>query len=239
MTLADVFSRMRSRNLEDQWWVNLDGTTEAEPMPLVEAAELVRIREPGRVLLLNAAEMDQEDWIEVDLLGHSPPVSEAHDTGADGQPRPPVEIPAHPEGLLETEFIGYGGFWIRVGAYLIDFIVLFIPLLILSVVLRTLAPTGGLSVDLMENLFSMMVWWLYYAGLHSSEWQASVGKRALGLKVVDEDGKRISFARATGRYFAGILSALPLGFGYLMVAFTQRKQGLHDFIAGTMVVRVR
>lgn len=240
MTLADVFARMRSQDLEDQWWVNLDGTTEPEPMALVEAAELVQIREPRQVLLLNAREMDGEDWIEVDLLGGgklSP--QEPDDAASVDSPAPvPVETPSNPEQLLEPEFIGYGGFWVRVGAYLIDFIVLFIPLVIITAVLRPLGPAGGVSVELMDNLVSMAVWWLYYAGLHSSKWQASVGKRAFGLKVVDESGQRISFARATGRYFAGFLSAILLGFGYLMVAFTRRKQGLHDFIAGTMVLRV-
>jgi uncharacterized RDD family membrane protein YckC len=60
---------------------------------------------------------------------------------------------------------------------------------------------------------------------------------ALGIIVTDLEGRRIGFGRATGRYFAKILSALILGIGFLMVAFTQRKQGLHDMIAGTLVVR--
>jgi uncharacterized RDD family membrane protein YckC len=59
---------------------------------------------------------------------------------------------------------------------------------------------------------------------------------AVRLKVTTVEGKRISFARATGRYFAKWLSALPLGLGYLMVSFDEEKQGLHDRIAGTLVL---
>lgn len=78
--------------------------------------------------------------------------------------------------------------------------------------------------------------WLYYALLESSSRQATIGKMALGLIVIDEEGERITFARATGRHFAKILSTLVFFVGYLMVAFTQRKQGLHDLIAGTLVI---
>ena len=59
----------------------------------------------------------------------------------------------------------------------------------------------------------------------------------LGMKVTDLYGNRISFARATGRHFAKFISGLMLGFGFLMVAFTERKQGLHDIVAGTLVRR--
>jgi uncharacterized RDD family membrane protein YckC len=79
--------------------------------------------------------------------------------------------------------------------------------------------------------------WLYEAILESSSKQATVGKMALGLKVTDEYGQRISFARASARYFSKILSRMILLIGYIMVGFTQRKQGLHDMIAGTLVVR--
>ncbi|MDX6593454.1 MAG: hypothetical protein QOJ13_2650 [Gaiellales bacterium] len=65
---------------------------------------------------------------------------------------------------------------------------------------------------------------------------ATLGRRALGIKVTDVEGNRITFARATGRYFAKILSALTLLIGYIMAAFTARKQALHDLIAGTLVV---
>ena len=77
--------------------------------------------------------------------------------------------------------------------------------------------------------------WLYFALMESSTRQATLGKMALDMKVTDDEGNRISFGRATGRYFAKILSALILLIGFIMVAFTDRKRGLHDMIAGTLV----
>jgi uncharacterized RDD family membrane protein YckC len=79
--------------------------------------------------------------------------------------------------------------------------------------------------------------WLYEALLTSSSWQATVGKKILGLKVTDEVGNRISFGRASGRYFAKILSSMLLFIGYIMAAFTDRKRALHDMLAGTVVRR--
>src|SRR5262249_48371563 len=79
--------------------------------------------------------------------------------------------------------------------------------------------------------------WLYEALLESSEWQATVGKMIFGMKVTDLAGNRISFGQATARYFAKWLSAASLCIGFLMVAFSARKQGLHDILAGTLVQR--
>jgi uncharacterized RDD family membrane protein YckC len=84
---------------------------------------------------------------------------------------------------------------------------------------------------------STVAQWLYFALLESSSKQATVGKMALGIRVTDLDGRRITFGRATGRHFGKILSGLILGIGFLMAAFTERKQALHDMLAGTLVVR--
>lgn len=78
--------------------------------------------------------------------------------------------------------------------------------------------------------------WIYEAGLESSSKQATLGKMALGLRVTDKYGRRITFARASGRYFSKLLSRI-LMIGYIMAGFTARKQALHDMIAGTLVVR--
>lgn len=82
-----------------------------------------------------------------------------------------------------------------------------------------------------------MINWLYFALLESSSMQGTLGKKALGMIVTDLDGNRIGFGRATGRYFAKFLSAIILLIGFVMVAFTQRKQGLHDIIASTLVYK--
>lgn len=84
---------------------------------------------------------------------------------------------------------------------------------------------------------STLINWLYFALMESSGRQATLGKMALGIVVTDLNGDKIGFGRATGRYFAKILSGLILFIGFIMVAFTQKKQGLHDMIAGTLVVK--
>jgi uncharacterized RDD family membrane protein YckC len=79
--------------------------------------------------------------------------------------------------------------------------------------------------------------WLYEALMESSSYQATLGKMIFGMKVTDLSGNRISFGRATGRHFAKWISGMILGIGYIMVGFTERKQGLHDLLAGTLVRR--
>lgn len=80
--------------------------------------------------------------------------------------------------------------------------------------------------------------WLYFALFQASRKQATLGQMALGIRVTDLEGRRISFARASGRHFAHIITGLTFGIGYLTVLFTEKKQCVHDMIAGTMVERV-
>jgi uncharacterized RDD family membrane protein YckC len=123
----------------------------------------------------------------------------------------------------------YAGFWRRVGGLLIDSILLSVVLTPLYLALRDqLATWSALQTG---------VTWLYFALMESSTRQATLGKMAMGIVVTDMDGNRIGFGRATGRYFAKIISGLILGIGYLMAAFTRRKQGLHDLIVGTLVLK--
>ena len=144
----------------------------------------------------------------------------------------------------------YGGFWIRVLAWLIDAILIGIVLLPLSLALGLGTGFRGFSTDvstisislaraLTRGALRLFVVWLYEALMTSSSYQATLGKLAVGLKVTDLQGNRISFAHATGRVFAKILSAMILGIGFLMVAFTEKKQGLHDMLAGTLVRKTR
>jgi len=85
---------------------------------------------------------------------------------------------------------------------------------------------------------SLVFTWLYHALMESSEWQATVGKKALGLVVTDMAGQRVSFARSTGRHFGKIITNMvPLFIGYIMAGFTEKKQALHDMLAGCLVLR--
>ena len=78
--------------------------------------------------------------------------------------------------------------------------------------------------------------WLYYAIMESSNLQATLGKLALGIKVTDLEGNRITFGRASGRHFAKMISNMTAYIGYVLAAFTERKQALHDMIAGCLLV---
>lgn len=145
--------------------------------------------------------------------------------------------------------MNYAGFWVRVGAYLIDVLILFVAQFILIALFGDPVIEGSssdfqvgfnMSASSSSPLLDLVLIVLaiaYFAGLESSKMQATLGKRALGLVVTDMNGNRISFLRALGRYLAKILSGLILFIGYIMVAFTERKQGLHDLLASTLVLK--
>jgi uncharacterized RDD family membrane protein YckC len=139
---------------------------------------------------------------------------------------------AEPMGGMPVQATAYAGFWRRFAAYIIDAILLSIVLVPLALVFRDPDQQTTISSPL-----STAIGWLYFALMESSGRQATLGKMALGIVVTDLEGNRIGFGRATGRYFAKILSALILFIGFIMIAFTQKKQGLHDMIASTLVVK--
>lgn len=121
--------------------------------------------------------------------------------------------------------VEYAGFWRRFAAAIIDGLIL------------SVASTTVIFVSLgIAYPFTLVVGWLYYSLMESSSTQATLGKMALNIKVTDLDGRRISFGRATGRYFGKIVSAIILLVGYIMIAFTEKKQGLHDMMANTLVL---
>ena len=165
-------------------------------------------------------------------------------------------IPAYP-GYAAVPRVEYAGFWPRFLAFLIDnvvvgiaFVLILIPLIFLtglSGFIGAIHPGEDMNdvgaFMLMGLIFlaatvSLVFTWLYHALMESSEWQATVGKRLLGLVVTDMAGQRVSFGRATGRHFAKIITNMvPAFIGYIMAGFTERKQALHDMLAGCLVLR--
>lgn len=145
----------------------------------------------------------------------------------------------------------YAGFWERFAAVFIDGIILYIVGYVIGMVLGkpsneeilALSQSEGFSGAMKatyfssSNMVSLVVQWLYVALLISGPWQATLGKRALGIKVTSTKGERISFLNATGRYFATFLSAIILLIGYFMMLWDDKKQTLHDKLAGTLVVK--
>jgi uncharacterized RDD family membrane protein YckC len=153
--------------------------------------------------------------------------------------------------------VAYAGFWLRLVAFLIDQLVLAIPgflALVIAVAffgLQLPGPDADLTeiADLTEmptprGVFLategvlLAINWLYFALMESSSWRGTLGKRALGVAVTDLNGKRITFGRASGRFFGKLLSMMTLGVGYVMAAVTDKKQALHDVLAKCLVVRM-
>ena len=163
----------------------------------------------------------------------------------------PVANYAQPEMLSYGHQIPYAGFWLRFVALVIDWIVLFalscVAALPLGVLMRGVTGLDGSrngSVAAAEGVLAILLQliyiaipWLYFALMESSTRQATLGKMAVGIYVTDLNGNRVSFGRATGRYFAKWISGVILCIGFIMAAFTERKQALHDIIASTLVVR--
>jgi len=135
----------------------------------------------------------------------------------------------------------YAGLWKRFAAFLFDISVLNIVSFIvkLSIGIPFDVITGKTKLYgyyTFSFILNVLLAWIYSAVMESSVKQATLGKIALGIIVTDLSGKRISFGKATRRYFSKIISGIILGIGFFMIAFTKRKQGLHDIIAGCLVL---
>ena len=153
--------------------------------------------------------------------------------------------------------IAYAGFWLRFVAYIVDNLIVGIPLAIVAVLfffgagglqaIRELQPNeepgprfiaflfawvgGFLVVALISN-------WLYFAYFETSSWQGTPGKKMLNLYVTDLNGSAVTFGRASGRFFARIITRMiPLGIGYILAGVTEKRQALHDMIASCLVLR--
>ena len=151
----------------------------------------------------------------------------------------------------------YAGFWIRFVAIIIDYLIVgavsaFIIIPVLGAVgimgsVGNFSEMGEMDEGLLAGmvaaltgtlaLVNIVVNWLYFALMESSNWQATLGKRAVGVKVTNEQGGRINFITATIRYIGKIVSGAILLIGYTMAPFTEKKQALHDMIASTYVVK--
>jgi len=133
----------------------------------------------------------------------------------------------------------YAGFWVRLGATLIDTVIMMIVLGIpLALIYSEQNSQGGLYIrgfwDFMLSYvvpIAATIWfWLRFLG--------TPGKMVLKLRVVDaKTGGKLSIGQAIGRYFAYLVSMLPLGLGFIWIAFDSKKQGWHDKLAGSLVIR--
>ncbi len=177
---------------------------------------------------------------------------------------PTSGAPAYAPAPVTTH---YGGFWIRFVAYFVDSLIVGVPMtVIILIAVFAFGAFSGIFAQ-MKNMpdnadpnlafqqfmsiigplfgayalllvCGLVIGWLYFALMESSERQATFGKAMLNLRVMDAKGNRLSFGHASGRFFAKIVTNLvPFAIGWIMAGFTAKKQALHDFIAGTIVIK--
>lgn len=160
-------------------------------------------------------------------------------------PSTPYQTPSsHPEAALVSAY-AFAGFWKRVIAYILDGIIFSILFGILAFLLGgslfSMSSQSPANIMAIFGIYALIypAWWLYFALMESSSSQATFGKKIVGIKVTDLNGQPIGFGHATGRHFAAFITQMTFTIGYLMAAFTARKQSLHDLVASTLVVNDR
>jgi uncharacterized RDD family membrane protein YckC len=191
-----------------------------------------------------------QEWAPISSLAHELGLGAAAAPAAsEVDPyRAPQSLSADADNFVDGTDVVYAGFWRRWAALFLDQLIISIPLAtvfgIVSAVVSLGAagsngePNVGLIIGL-ESVYYLVyfgVAFYYFAWQESSAAQATIGKRALGIKVTDGNGRRISFKHAAGRWFAASLSYLSMYIGYAMAGFTERKRALHDIVANTLVV---
>ena len=180
-------------------------------------------------------------WEPVSSVAELMPAANTNELAAHAAPAAAASMSAYVEDSTLSQAVVYSGFWRRVAASLIDSVILGVVGAILGIVLGVAMVSGGTDdtevVELTGNVVGLFLGWLYYALMESSSKQATIGKMVMGIKVTDLEGNQISFARASGRHFGKIISSLILAIGYLMMLWTEKKQTLHDKMAGCLVVK--
>ncbi|MBZ5661817.1 MAG: RDD family protein [Acidobacteriia bacterium] len=163
--------------------------------------------------------------------------------------QPAEVIPAIPAASVALVRPAYAGFWLRACAFAID-------TFILSFFFATLAsayPTQLMTfpdqntqsllaiphVTFTGFILLFVIMWAYYVFFETSSWQATPGKRLFRLYVTDLAGGKITLQRSSMRYFGRKISEVTFLVGYLIAAFTEKKQALHDIMAGCLVLRRR
>jgi uncharacterized RDD family membrane protein YckC len=145
----------------------------------------------------------------------------------------------------------YGGFWLRFAAYIIDTVIIAVPVFLVAfifgIIIGITHANSGSNVNAFDasnpamgcciDIIAIVGAWLYWAMMESSNKMATLGKMAVGLKVTDMAGRKISFGQASGRFFGKIISGIIIYIGFMMAGWTEKKQALHDIMASTLVVR--
>lgn len=161
------------------------------------------------------------------------------------------EFPSYPRDAAEREEaavpdepeLALAGWWSRVGAYLLDILVLLVPLFVVFVAVLASQPDdddGAWAVLGLVYLASLVLPFVYFTVMHGGERGQTLGKRALGIRVVDQKGGSIGYGKAFGRYgivFLLSIFFLPLVLDYLWPLWDSKNQALHDKVVSSVVVR--
>ena len=142
---------------------------------------------------------------------------------------------------MDPKSTQYAGFWQRLAAAVLDdTLVLILANMLISVsnFYRYIVDSNEVFITSFIFIFLVLLRWSYSAGMESSPLRATIGKLAIGLYVANMDGGRVTFRQATGRFFGKVLSSLILCIGYIMAAFTPKKQALHDQLSNCLVMRL-
>jgi uncharacterized RDD family membrane protein YckC len=142
--------------------------------------------------------------------------------------------------------VKYAGFWIRLLAYAIDMVLVYILAAVVGMVIVGISflfgglntgdsPESSLVLQALPLTVLIGVVLVYYTFFQSRAWQATPGKRICRIHIIRQDGGRVSGLLALGRYLSYLVSSLPLGLGFFMIGWTDQKKGLHDMICGTRV----
>lgn len=146
---------------------------------------------------------------------------------------PPAIAGAEAAGLGHLHF---AGFWIRLGAYAIDVVLLYLITFVLGGIIGLVLLGNANVAQAIAGVVGFVFAILFFVVPVGGGWQATPGKRICNLRIVRENGDRVGYGTATGRYLAYFLSSIILGFGFFMIGWTSQKRGLHDMVCGTRVV---
>ncbi|AOG02811.1 RDD family protein [Bosea sp. RAC05] len=221
--------------LDQNWYVYSDGAPKG-PLSGHEVRNLIQAGELSATA--GVAKVGDDAWQEIRqhvFFGQFSPIKAPN--------APPPASPHHPVTTrvapVTEDQQAYAGFWIRVCAYLIDSVLVtaacYLAGLILGIVLAV-TDISGSGVPVLVVVVGLAISIGYWVAFTSGSWQATPGKRLLGLKVIRADGRQVTAGLALGRSLAYVLSALTLYIGFIMVGLTAQKRGLHDMICGTRVV---